>query len=132
MIMESTLAVHLENQQLVYYNPDNLRYAEKPQVEHEPDEGPAANADDEPQPGPSNAIAMPPLLPAPPIRQIIQPTSTLLQFFELCKVDEFTHSLPYCDLGLYYTWKDKKCTRRKNKDMLSVAFTHYTVHPKKN
>lgn len=116
------LAVHLENQQLFYYNPENLRYAAEPQVEHEPDEGSAANAEDEPQPGPSNALAPPPQ--AHPTRQIAQPTSTLL----LCKVDEFAQSQLYCDVGLHYTWKDKKFIRRKNKDIAIGRV--YTVHPK--
>lgn len=107
------LAVHLENDMLVYYNPDNL----EAYLENEP---PPAD----PQPGPSTRDGPPPHKR----RKITKPTSTLLQFFELCKNDEFARTLLYMNVGMHYTWKDKKFTRRKN-NLYSIGRV-YTVHPK--
>jgi len=41
------------------------------------------------------------------------PTTTLLSFFDLCKVDDFTKKLFYPKVPAYYVWDKKKFQRRK-------------------
>jgi len=41
------------------------------------------------------------------------PTTTLLSFFDLCKVDDFAKNLLYPEVPAYYVWDKKKFQRRK-------------------
>lgn len=54
--------------------------------------------------------------------------STLLPFFELCKIDEFARSLMYVDVGIHFTWKNSTFTRRKTKQYQIKRV--YLVHPR--
>lgn len=66
------------------------------------------------------------------------PKTTLLSFFELCKVDSFARTLLYCEVPTYYVWKGNQFCRRKHgkpvpdypgvkKD--EVLGRVYSVHP---
>lgn len=66
------------------------------------------------------------------------PNTTLLAFFDLCKVDYFAQTLLYSEIPAYYVWKQNNFSRRKQginvpnqpglkKD--NVLGRVYTVHP---
>lgn len=66
------------------------------------------------------------------------PNTTLLAFFDLCKVDYFAQTLLYSEIPAYYLWKQNNFSRRKQginvpnqpglkKD--NVLGRVYTVHP---
>lgn len=68
----------------------------------------------------------------------IPPMTTLLAFFELCKVDNFAKGLLYCDVPAYYVWKNNRFIRRKQGKPVAghpgvkqddVIGRVYTVHP---
>ncbi|XP_025421174.1 uncharacterized protein LOC112691234 [Sipha flava] len=66
------------------------------------------------------------------------PTTTLLSFFDLCKVDDFAKNLLYPEVPAYYVW-DKKKFQRRNRGVNVVGWPDikrehalgrvYTVHP---
>ena len=41
------------------------------------------------------------------------PKTTLTEFFNLCRVDDFARTLYYIDVPRYYTWNKKSWCRRK-------------------
>ncbi|KMQ85421.1 dna helicase, partial [Lasius niger] len=66
------------------------------------------------------------------------PQTTLLAFFDLCKIDDFARTLLYSEVPSYFVWRNNKFTRRKQgkpvhgwpgvkKD--SALQRVYTVHP---
>lgn len=66
------------------------------------------------------------------------PTTTLLSFFDLCKVDNFAKTLLYLEVPAYYVWDKRKFQRRKRganvEGWPGVKKEHvlgrvYTVHP---
>ncbi|KAL4126243.1 hypothetical protein QTP88_010468 [Uroleucon formosanum] len=66
------------------------------------------------------------------------PTTTLLSFFDFCKVNEFAKSLLYPEIPAYYVWDKKKFQRRKRGVNVNgwpdikkdhVLGRVYTVHP---
>ncbi|KAL4153295.1 hypothetical protein QTP88_001128 [Uroleucon formosanum] len=66
------------------------------------------------------------------------PTTTLLSFFDLCKVDDFAKNLLYPEVPAYYVWDKKKFQRRKRGVNVvgwpDIKREHtlgrvYTVHP---
>lgn len=61
--------------------------------------------------------------------QGVAPKSTLLQFFELCKHDQFAKELLYVDVGKHYTWSNGKFKRRVNEKLYQIGRV-YTVHPR--
>lgn len=66
------------------------------------------------------------------------PTTTLLSFFDLCKVDDFAKTLLYSEVPAYYVWNKRSFQRRKRgvnvEGWSGVKKEHvlgrvYTVHP---
>jgi len=64
------------------------------------------------------------------------PRTTLTEFFRLCETDDFARTLYYHEVPTYYTWDDKKFSRRKQGEPCypgvrksSALGRVYTVHP---
>jgi len=49
------------------------------------------------------------------VRQVIEnpPKTTLMVFYDLCSSDVFAKTLLYHEVPHYYTWRNKKFSRRK-------------------
>ncbi|XP_053595510.1 uncharacterized protein LOC128667831 [Microplitis demolitor] len=72
------------------------------------------------------------------LNQINNSKTTLMAFFELCKVDNFAKKLLYCEVPAYYVWRKHQFHRRKQGKIvpgyLGIKKDHvlgrvYTVHP---